>query len=75
MWSRSAPCAIAAEDERALEEALRSGGAPRLFVIEAEYALHMTRAELAWVETTAEEITAGTLAWPGTTDEVEGDPS
>jgi hypothetical protein len=41
-----------------------SGGVPRLFVIENEYALHMCRAELGWVEEVLAEIDAGTLAWP-----------
>ncbi|MFB7633503.1 PadR family transcriptional regulator [Streptomyces sp. NPDC056149] len=42
--------------------------APRLFVIEAEYAAAMARAELAWVEGTADEIERGTLTWPEGTD-------
>ncbi|WP_235030112.1 PadR family transcriptional regulator [Nonomuraea solani] len=37
---------------------------PRLFVIEAEYALRVMEAELAWVDETIAEIEAGTLAWP-----------
>ncbi|MFK8905623.1 hypothetical protein [Streptomyces sp. YS-3] len=37
---------------------------PRLFIIEAEYATATTRAELAWVERTAEEIEQGALTWP-----------
>ncbi|GAA1083470.1 PadR family transcriptional regulator [Kitasatospora arboriphila] len=52
-----------AEDERRLAEALATG-VPRLFVIEAEYALALARAETAWVESLAEEIRTGTLAWP-----------
>ncbi|GAB3960395.1 PadR family transcriptional regulator [Actinoallomurus acanthiterrae] len=53
-----------ADDERALDDALRSGEVPRLFVIEADYALHMARSELAWVEATAEQIATGALPWP-----------
>ncbi|MCO6004277.1 PadR family transcriptional regulator [Actinoallomurus purpureus] len=56
--------AAIANDERALDDALRSGQVPRLFVIEADYALHMARGELAWVEATAEQITNGALPWP-----------
>ncbi|MFF4991977.1 helix-turn-helix transcriptional regulator [Streptosporangium saharense] len=56
--------ATLAEDQRALDEALATGTVPRLFVIEAEYALHMTRGELAWVEATAQEIHTGGLTWP-----------
>ncbi|MEV0401739.1 PadR family transcriptional regulator [Actinoallomurus sp. NPDC050550] len=56
--------AAIADDERALNDALRSGEVPRLFVIEADYALHMARSELAWVEATAEQIVTGALPWP-----------
>ncbi|MFI7534489.1 helix-turn-helix transcriptional regulator [Streptosporangium sp. NPDC049376] len=56
--------AAMAEDRRALDDALASGQVPRLFVIEAEYALHMTRGELDWVTGTAEEIRTGSLTWP-----------
>lgn len=52
-----------AQDEQRLSEAL-AGGVPRLFVIEAEYALHMTRSELAWVSDLAQEVRTGHLAWP-----------
>jgi DNA-binding PadR family transcriptional regulator len=41
-----------------------SGRAPRLFLIEAEYALHMLDAELAWVRDILSELAAGTLVWP-----------
>ena len=41
-----------------------AAGAPRLFVIEAEYALAMLRAEQDWVLALAEDITSGRLAWP-----------
>ncbi|MCS0634162.1 PadR family transcriptional regulator [Streptomyces sp. LP05-1] len=39
-------------------------GVPRLFVIEAEYALHQDRAEAEWVDALADEIRAGGLPWP-----------
>jgi DNA-binding PadR family transcriptional regulator len=39
---------------------------PRLFVLEAEYAIHMYEAELAWIEKTIREIEGGTLPWPET---------
>lgn len=41
-----------------------SGRAPRLFLIEAEYALHMLDAEQAWVRDILTDLDAGTLAWP-----------
>jgi DNA-binding PadR family transcriptional regulator len=56
--------ALVAEDRRALDEALASGRVPRLYVIEAEYALHMARGELAWVNALVEQIDTGELAWP-----------
>lgn len=37
---------------------------PRLFLIEAEFALDQWRAELRWVRKTIDEIEDGTLAWP-----------
>lgn len=52
-----------AEGDRAYREA-REKDAPRLFVIEAEYAQVMARAELDWVRRTADEIERGTLEWP-----------
>ncbi len=51
--------------EEAYRKAREEQGAPRLFVIEAEYAQAMARAELQWVEDVAGEIEDGTLAWPG----------
>ena len=57
--------ALTAESQRRLDEALESAAVPRLFVIEAEYALAMLRAEEGWVLALAEEITSGRLAWPG----------
>ena len=56
--------ALIADNQRRLDEALESGGAPRLFVIEAEYALAMLRAEQGWVLALADDITNGRLAWP-----------
>lgn len=56
--------ALVAEDQRALDEALASGRVPRLYVIEAEYALHMARGELAWLNALVEQIDTGELAWP-----------
>jgi len=42
---------------------------PRLYVIEAEYAVHMLDGERAWVRAIADEIRLGTLAWPAAPDE------
>lgn len=53
-----------AEGAEAYRAAREEQGAPRLFVIEAEYAAAMAHAELAWVERTADEIEDGTLTWP-----------
>ena len=39
-------------------------GVPRLFLIEAEFALEQARSELRWVRKTIDEINDGTLAWP-----------
>ncbi|WP_372411711.1 PadR family transcriptional regulator [Streptomyces luteireticuli] len=52
------------EGGRAYRAAREEHGAPRLFVIEAEYAREMARAELRWVRRTAEEIEQGALEWP-----------
>jgi DNA-binding PadR family transcriptional regulator len=57
--------ALIAETQRGLDEAL-ARNVPRLFVIEAEYALALLRAERAWVLTAADDITSGRLAWPPT---------
>jgi len=56
--------ALIAGDQQRLDEALDSGSVPRLFVIEAEYALAMLRAERDWVLALAEDIGSGRLAWP-----------
>ncbi|GAA4260666.1 PadR family transcriptional regulator [Dactylosporangium darangshiense] len=45
-------------------EVLASVEAPRLFMIEVEYALHSWEAELAWVRRTGDEIRDGRLPWP-----------
>lgn len=37
---------------------------PRVLLIETEYELACTRAQLAWVQALLEEIDAGTLTWP-----------
>jgi DNA-binding PadR family transcriptional regulator len=55
---------LIAEDEAHLAAALATGQVPRLFVIEAEYALHMARAERAWVLALIEQIETGALSWP-----------
>jgi DNA-binding PadR family transcriptional regulator len=56
--------ALITDGEQRLAEALGSGAAPRLFVIEAEYALAMLRAERDWVLALGEDISTGRLAWP-----------
>ena len=55
---------LIADNQQRLDEALASGGVPRLFVIEGEYALAMLRAEKDWVLALAEDVTSGRLAWP-----------
>jgi DNA-binding PadR family transcriptional regulator len=55
--------ALIAGNQRRLDEAL-AAAAPRLFVIEAEYALAMLRAERDWVLALADDITSGRLGWP-----------
>ena len=45
-------------------EALEAKGVPRLFVVEAEYAIRMQETELAWIEEIADDIEAGRLTWP-----------
>lgn len=53
-----------AADEERLAEAL-AADVPRLHVIEAEYALGLARAELAWIDTVVDDIRTGRLTWPG----------
>lgn len=55
---------LIAGDQHRLDEALDGGSVPRLFVIEAEYALAMVRAERDWVLALVEEMDSGRLAWP-----------
>jgi DNA-binding PadR family transcriptional regulator len=55
--------ALIAETQRRLDEALAQN-VPRLFVIEAEYALALLNAERDWVLAAADDITSGRLAWP-----------
>lgn len=52
------------ESHEAALKTLAAEHKPRLFVLEAEYAIHMHQAELAWVEQTIREIETGTLPWP-----------
>ncbi|MFD4878130.1 PadR family transcriptional regulator [Streptomyces sp. NPDC058420] len=52
-----------ATDEGRLTEAL-AAGAPRLFVIEAEYALSLARAETTWIDSVIDDIRTGALTWP-----------
>ncbi|WP_019543989.1 PadR family transcriptional regulator [Streptomyces sulphureus] len=52
-----------AADETRLAEA-HAAGVPRLHVIEAEYALHLARAETEWIDTVTDDIRSGALAWP-----------
>jgi DNA-binding PadR family transcriptional regulator len=56
--------ALIAEGQQRLDEATGGGDVPRLFVIEAEYALAMLRAERDWVLALIEDIGSGRLAWP-----------
>ncbi|MFD7131937.1 PadR family transcriptional regulator [Streptomyces sp. NPDC059894] len=53
-----------AADERRLTDAL-TAGVPRLHVIEAEYALSLARAEIAWIGSVVDDIRTGSLTWPG----------
>jgi hypothetical protein len=56
-----------ADDRQRLEAVLAGGEVPRLFVIEAEYALHIAEAERAWVHGVVDQIRTGRLAWPSPT--------
>jgi hypothetical protein len=55
---------LIAEGQQRLDEVLSGGSAPCLFVIEAEYALAVLRAERDWVLAVIEDITIGRLTWP-----------
>ncbi|HWS38785.1 MAG TPA: PadR family transcriptional regulator [Actinoplanes sp.] len=59
------------DDERRLAEVLGQG-LERLFMIEAEFAIHQAHAELAWIDAVLEEIRTGGLTWPHA-DETNGD--
>ncbi|MER5473567.1 helix-turn-helix transcriptional regulator [Streptomyces sp. NPDC002935] len=50
-------------DEERLSDAL-AAGVPRLHVIEAEYALCLARAEMAWIASVIDDIRTGSLTWP-----------
>lgn len=50
-------------DEQRLAAALAEG-VPRLFVVEAEYALCLARAETGWLEALIGDIRTGALRWP-----------
>lgn len=52
------------EDAERLHEALGGEKVPRLFVVEAEYALAMLQAERDWVLAVIEDIHTGRLRWP-----------
>jgi DNA-binding PadR family transcriptional regulator len=56
------------DDQQRLDDALEGGrdgqSVPRLFVIEAEYALALLRAERDWLLALTGDITSGRLAWP-----------
>lgn len=58
--------AIIDDNQRRLDEVLASGAVPRLFVVEAEYALAITRAERSWLLAVLDDIDTGRLAWPHT---------
>ncbi len=45
-------------------QAVKRSGLPRLFGVEAEYALAMRQAELAWVRQIVDEVRTGRLEWP-----------
>lgn len=53
-----------AEIRQGHREVLEAGEVPRLFVVEAEYAVRMLEAELGWVEEITADITTGRLVWP-----------
>jgi DNA-binding PadR family transcriptional regulator len=58
---------LAAEADRARaawRDVVDAGRAPRLFMLEVEYALRMIEAELAWVRQIVADIDSGALAWP-----------
>ncbi|KJS56508.1 PadR family transcriptional regulator [Streptomyces rubellomurinus] len=52
------------ETNTVLADTVGSGQVPRLFMIEAECAVHAWEAELAWTRRTVAEIRDGSLFWP-----------
>jgi DNA-binding PadR family transcriptional regulator len=57
----------------AWREVVDSGRAPRLFMIEVEYALRMAEAEVSWVRQIIADIDSGALSWPaGESRDAEG---
>ena len=52
-----------ATDEERLAEAL-AAGVPRMHVIEAEYALCLARAEVAWIDSVIDDLRTGSLTCP-----------
>jgi len=40
-----------------------SADLPRVFVVEAEFALALMRAEMEWLRSTIDELRGGRLAW------------
>jgi len=53
-----------AESIAETDQLLAAVAAPRLFMIEVEYAQAMRHAEVNWLRHTAAEMTAGTITWP-----------
>jgi DNA-binding PadR family transcriptional regulator len=54
---------------------LSKQGLPRINLIEAEYALHMCRAELTWVRQIVSEVDDGELAWQADTAADDPNPN
>ncbi|GAA2266717.1 PadR family transcriptional regulator [Streptomyces amakusaensis] len=63
-----------AADENRRTEAL-AANVPRLHIVEAEYALHLARAETAWVEAVIDDIRTGELTWPTTAPDPDRPPA
>ena len=69
-----APAALSERADRLVEsieqtdELLRSIQAPRLYMIEVEYAQAMRRAEVEWLRRIAAEMISGELPWPHAED-------
>lgn len=56
-----------------LDTALHTAKVPRLFVIEAEYALAMLHAERNWVSQTIADMESGAISWPETKQQHKGE--